>query len=218
MAFCNSCGASLAPGTKFCSNCGSAVVTSSPNQPAASANPPVSATPAPTQGSNALKIILIVVGVVVLMGILGIASIGFFAMRVARHTHVRQHGDNVKVETPFGTVESTKDPQEAARNLGVDLYPGAEVLKEGTASATFAGVHSISVNLETSDSVDKVTSFYKSKFPNAMVTSSDANQSTIVANDRKNLITVNIKAEGDKTRILISNVSGKASSSSSSSN
>jgi hypothetical protein len=167
----------------------------------------------PSQGGSALKTILIVVGVVVLIGILGVASLGFFAWRVARHSHVRQDGNNVKVETPFGTVESTNDPQEAARNLGVDLYPGAKVLKEGTASASFGGVHSVTVSLESDDTVDKVSTFYKSKFPNAMVTSSDSNQSTIVSNDRKNLVTINIKADGDRTKILITNVNGKSGSS-----
>src|SRR5579864_3460833 len=221
MAFCNSCGAALNPGTRFCNKCGAAVVASTPAPAARSATPPTFAAPAvatptqavPSQGGGALKVILIVVGVIVLIGILGVASIGFFAWRVARHTHVRQEGDNVKVETPFGTVESTKDPQEAARNLGVDLYPGAKVLKDGTASASFGGVHSVTVTLESDDSIDKVTSFYKSKFPNAMVTSSDSNQSTIVANDRNNLITINIKTEGDRTKILITNLTGKSGSS-----
>src|ERR1700751_2690295 len=164
MAFCNSCGAPLTAGTRFCNKCGAAVLVSAPasafKEAAASAPAtPVAAAPAqPTssQGSNALKIILSVVGVIVLMGILGVASVGFFAWRVARHAHVRQQGDNVKVETPFGTVQSTNDPQEAARNLGVDVYPGAKLLKEGTASASFGGVHSVTVNLESSDSIDKV--------------------------------------------------------------
>jgi len=221
MAFCNSCGAALSPGTRFCNKCGATVLSSSPAPAVRSAAPggsaaPLSATTTQAtsrQGSSALKIVLIVVGVIVLIGILGVASIGFFAWRVARHTHVRQEGDNVKVETPFGTVESTKDPQEAARNLGVDLYPGAKVLKDGTASASFGGVHSVTVTLESDDSIDKVTSFYKSKFPNAMVTSSDSNQSTIVANDRNNLITINIKTEGDRTKILITNLTGKSGSS-----
>ena len=151
MAFCNSCGAALNPGTRFCNKCGAAVLASAPASafrsaaPAAS-SPPVPAATAqatPSQGSGALKIILIVVGVFVLIGILGVASVGFFAWRVARHTHVRQDGNNVKVETPFGTVESTKDPEEAARNLGVDIYPGAQVLKDGTASASFGGVHTV---------------------------------------------------------------------------
>lgn len=221
MAFCNSCGTALSAGTRFCNKCGAAVIASAPASAVRSATPAASAPPPPsataqvpsTQGSNALKIILIVVGVFVLIGTLAVASVGFFAWRVARHTHVRQDGNNVKVETPFGTVESTKDPEEAARNLGVDIYPGAQVLKHGTASASFGGVHTVSVSLESDDSVDKVTNFYKSKFPKAMVTASDSSQSTIVSNDRKNLITINIKADGDRTRILITNLTGKSGSS-----
>lgn len=221
MAFCNSCGAALNPGTRFCNKCGAAVVASSsapaagPAAPATYSAPGATATtqPAQGQGGGALKIILIVVGVFVLIGILGVASVGFFAWRVARHSHVRQEGDNVKVETPFGTVESTKDPQEVARNLGVDMYPGAQVLKDGTASASFGGVHTLSVSMASDDSVDKVTSFYKAKFPNAMVTTSDSNESTIVSNDRKNLITISIKAEGSRTKIQISSVTGKLGSS-----
>jgi len=223
MAFCNSCGAPLSSGTRFCNKCGAAVLVSAPAAAFTSAAPSSPATPAPattpqtasSQGGGALKIILIVVGVIVLIGILGVASVGFVAWRVARHTHLRQEGDNVKIETPFGSVESTNDPKEAARNLGVDIYPGAKVLKEGTASASFGGVHSVTVNLESDDSVDKVSTFYKSKFPNAMVTTSDASQSTIVANDHKNLITINIRAEGDRTKILITNVTGKSGSGSS---
>jgi hypothetical protein len=220
MAFCNSCGTALSPGTRFCNKCGATVLASAPAsafKPAAPASSaPVPAAPVqtkPSQGGSALKIVLIVVGAIVLIGILGVASLGLFAWRVARHSHVRQEGDNVRVETPFGTVESTNDPQEAARNLGVDLYPGAKVLKNGTASASFGGVHSVTVSLESDDSVDKVSSFYKSKFPNAMVTSSDSNQSTIVSNERKNLITINIKADGDRTKILITNLTGKSGSS-----
>jgi hypothetical protein len=156
-----------------------------------------------------------VVGVVVLLGIFGIASLGFFAWRVAHHTRVHQDGNNVRVETPFGSVETTKDPGEAARNLGVDLYPGAEVLKNGAASATFGNMHTVSLNSETTDSVDKVASFYKSRFPNAMVTTSDAGRCTIISNDHGNMVTINIEAEGGKAKIQITNVTRKSANSSS---
>ena len=214
MAFCNSCGVSLSPGIRFCNKCGAAVLTSSPAPNVAapatvgSTVPATSASPATAgQGSGALKVILIVVGVIVLLGILSVGSVAFFAWRVARHAHIRQEGDNVRVETPFGSVETTKDPADAARNLGVDLYPGAEVLRNGSASATFGGVHTASVNSESADSVDKVASFYKAKFPNAMFTTSDSGRCTIISNDRKSMITVNIEAEGGKTKIMITNVS-----------
>src|ERR1700693_255592 len=205
MPFCNSCGANTAPGTRFCNKCGAAILTSSPAPAGAPVAPPVSS-PAPGSGGGALKALLIVVGVFFLVAILGVASLGFIAWRVAHRTHVRHDGDNVKVETPFGTVETTKDPQDAARNLGVDLYPGAQVRKEGSVSMTFGNVHTAALTFETSDSVDQVCSFYKPKFPNATVVTSEANQCTIVSNDHKNMITINAKIENGKTRIVISNV------------
>ncbi len=224
MAFCNSCGTTIVPGTRFCSKCGAPILASTlpPVSAAGNSTSVPSATPASTpaantaQGGGALKIILILVGVVVLLGVVGIASLGFVAWHVAHHTHVRQDGNNVKVETPFGSVETTKDPEEAARNLGVDLYPGVEVLKDGATSATFGGVHTVSLNSQSTDSVDKVASFYKSKFPNAMVTTSDAGRCTIISDDHRNMVTINIEAEGDKTKIQITTVTRKPVANSSS--
>jgi hypothetical protein len=230
MAFCNSCGTSLASGTRFCNKCGAPVLASSP---VSAINPPVTppagsgpstipvpqTVPAPAQasGGGAVKVILIVVGVIVVVGVLAAASVGFFVWRIAHHARIRHDGDNVKIETPFGTVQTTKDPQQAARDLGIDAYPGAEVLKEGSSSATFGGVHTASLSFETTDSVDKVCSFYKPKFPKAMVVSSQADQCSIVSNDQGNMITVSARAEGDKTKIAISKVS-KASPADSPSN
>jgi hypothetical protein len=216
MAFCNSCGASIAPGTRFCNKCGAAVLASSPATAPTAAGSPLPASSAPASGGGALKAILIIVGVIALVIILGVTSVAFFAWRVARHAHVRHDGDNVKVETPFGNLETTKDPKDAARNLGVDLYPGAEVLKEGSVSMTFGNVHTAALNFETSDSVDKVCSFYKPKFPNAMTVTSEANQCTIVSNDQKNMITINAKIENGRTHIVITNVSKSGAANSSS--
>ena len=100
-------------------------------------------------------------------------------------------------------------------NRTVDLYPGAEIRKNGAASASFGGFHTVSVTADTDDPVDRVTSFYKSKFPNAMVTTSDSGHCTIVSNDHKNIVTIVIEAAGDKTKIQISNVHKGSSDSSS---
>jgi hypothetical protein len=221
MAFCNSCGASLNPGTRFCNKCGAAILGSAAAPGAATPSvtpptPPVVTAPSVPAGSGALKVILIVVAVVVFVGILGVASAGFVAWRIAHRSHIHQNGDDVTVETPFGSVETTKDPDQAVRNLGVELYPGAEVLKHGAASTTFAGVHTAALTAESSDSVDKVSSFYKAKFPDAMVTSSDSGRCSIVSNNHNSLITINIQAEGDKTKIQITNVTHKSESNSSS--
>jgi hypothetical protein len=207
MAFCNSCGATLSPGTKFCNKCGT-VVSGGPTAPAAT---PVA--PVPTGGSSALKIILIVVAVIVGMGILGLATVGIVGYRIAKSAHVRQEGKNVKVETPFGNVETSQDPDQAAKDLGVDVYPGAEVQKNGASSATFGAIHTVTANFESSDSVDKVCAFYKSRFPNAMATTSDQNRCTIVSNDQKNMVTINIEPNGDASKFQITNVSKQSTSS-----
>lgn len=220
MAFCNSCGTNITAGTRFCNKCGAPILTSTlppttaatappAGTPSASSGAPAASTTAPSSGGGALKVILIVVGVIVVVGILGLAALGIFVHQIARHARVHHNGDNVKVETPFGSVESTKDPQEAARNLGVDLYPGAQVKKEGASSVTFGAVHTVTLIFEAPDSLDKVCSFYKSRFSKAMVVSSDANQCTIVSDDHKNVITINMNAAGDKTKVVISNVSRK---------
>lgn len=211
MAFCNSCGATLNPGAKFCNKCGATIAASAPSAPVATPTPAATAppTPAPTGGSSALKIILIVIAVIVGLGILGVAGAGYFAYRVAKSAHVHEDGKNVKVETPFGSMEATQDPGKAAQNLGVDIYPGAQIQKDGTSSVTFGSIHTVTANFESSDSPDKVCAFYKPKFPNAMVTTSDQNRCTIVSNDQKNMITINIEASGNTTKIQISNVSKK---------
>jgi|SRR5208283_1170330 len=215
MAFCNSCGASLVEGTRFCSKCGATILSSSPATPGPVPSAVGSVPPAPPavtaqpSGGGALKAILIGVAAIMVVGFLLIAAIAFSAWHFAHRTHIRQEGGNVKVETPFGTVESTKDPEQAAREVGADLYPGAQILKEGANSATFGAMHTATIKSETTDSLDKVSGFYKAKFPNATVMSCDAEQCTIVANEAKNMTTINLKSTGDKTTILITNVTHK---------
>jgi uncharacterized OB-fold protein len=213
MAFCNSCGAILNPETKFCNKCGAAAaaVASSPgvtSTASPTAQPPA---PAPTGGSSALKIILIVVAIIVGIGILGVATVGIIGYRIAKSSHLTQNGDNVKVETPFGSVETSKDPDKAAKDLGVDVYPGAEVQPNGASSVSMGSVHTVTALFETSDAPDKVCSFYKSRFPGAMVTASEQNHCSIVSHNQKNMITINIEASGDTTKLQITNVSKKSS-------
>ncbi len=214
MAFCNSCGATLAPGTKFCTKCG-AVVTGAPAATAPIASSPaVSPGPvAPTGSSSAVKIILIVVAVVVVFGILGIATLGIIGVHLARRSHVTQEGNRVKVETPFGSVDTTRDPQQMAKDLGVDIYPGAQPQANGSATATFGGVHTSSAAFTSNDPPDKVCDFYRSKFPNAMSSTSGEGRCSIVSGNQNNIVTINVEASGSSTKIQISSVSKPPTSS-----
>jgi hypothetical protein len=198
MAFCNSCGAQLAEGTKFCGKCG-AGITGAPATPRA-----IGPGPPPSSGSSsALKIVLVIVGVIVLIGVLGVATIGIIGYRIAKSAKVSQKGDNVKVETPFGNVETSSDPEQTAKELGVEIYPGAEVQKTGTASVTFGSLHTVTANFESSDSVDKICDFYRSKFANATVQSSDQTHCSIVSGEKGNSTTITVQSSGDGSKFTI---------------
>ena len=213
MAFCNSCGATLNPGTQFCNKCGAPAAAGATTPGVTSAAASTAAPPAPvrTGGSSALKVILIVVAVIVCVGILVLAAIGVIGYHIAKSSRVSQNGDHVKVETPFGSVESSKDPDQAAKDLGVDLYPGAEVQRNGASSVSMGSVRTVTAVFESSDAPDKVCSFYKSRFPGAMVTTSDRDRCTIVSNNQKNVITINVEASGEGARLQMTNVTKKSS-------
>ena len=116
-----------------------------PSSPAAGAGTP--------QKSGALKIILIVVAVIVVIGILAVGTVSFVAYRIARRSRIHNENGNVRVETPFGTMNTSTDPDDAARNLGVDLYPGAQVIKGTTSNMTMGAMHTAAADFESSDPV-----------------------------------------------------------------
>jgi hypothetical protein len=120
---------------------------------------------------------------------------------------------SVKVDSPFGTVESTQDPNQAARNVGVDVYPGATLRKNGSASVAFGSIHSATAEFESDDPVASVAAFYGSKYPAANVTSS-GERTTILAGDKGNMTTIVIEPQGGKTRIHVAKITGKAMNSS----
>lgn len=204
MAFCNSCGATLDAGAKFCNKCGTTQPTA-----ASSSTTPVALAPAVPKSNSALKIILIVVAVIVGLGILGVGVASFVAYRIATHTRVHNRDGNVRVETPFGTVQTSTDPEETARNLGIDVYPGAQVVKGSSSNMNMGNMHTASAEFESSDPVSSVAEFYKSKLPGANVISSPGDHYSIISTDKKNMLTINIEPRDGKTRIQIARVSGK---------
>jgi eukaryotic-like serine/threonine-protein kinase len=209
MAFCNSCGTPTVPGAKFCSKCGAPAATGSPQAPAVSAAPASPVASSTAQSSGALKIVLIVVGVLVLLFVLGTSAALFVGWRIARQVRVDNNGDNVRVTTPFGSVESTNNADDIARELGMEIYPGSTVQKGNASSTNIAGIHTVAAQFESGDPPNKVAEFYKRKFPMANVSVASDDQYTIVSTSNQNLITINIEPDGGKTRIHIASVSGR---------
>jgi flagellar basal body-associated protein FliL len=210
MAFCNACGATLDGGAKFCTKCGATQpLGRTPAAVSPSSAPAATTLATAPKSNNALKVILIVVAVIVGLGILGVAAVSFIGYRIATHTRVRNQDGNVRVETPFGTVQSSTDPDEAARNLGIELYPGATVVKGTSSNMNMGSMHTAAAEFESSDPANSVAEFYKSKVPGANVVSSNADHYSIISTDKKNMLTISIEPRDGKTRIHIARVTGK---------
>ena len=62
-------------------------------------------------------------------------------------------------------MNTSTDPDEAAGNLGVDLYPGAEVVKGTTSNMTMGAMHTATADFETSDPLGAVASFTSRRSP-----------------------------------------------------
>ena len=120
----------------------------------------------PAKGGSALKIILIVVGVFVVLGVLAAAWLAMESTEISKGVsnavHVDKNGNAMTIDTPNGTISAGSDTSIGAAELGVDIYPGAA---HAPGSMNFKGPDgaSATANFTTSDSVSQVVDFYKAK-------------------------------------------------------
>jgi hypothetical protein len=196
------CGAALSPGSQVCAACGTPIAAGTavlpPSQPAAAP---------PSSGSNALKIVLIVVAVFVGLGILGAGAFGFFVWRVAHAIHIAGNGNEVTLNTPQGKISTNAAETFSSSDLGTDIYPGAQPAKGGLRMALPTGTM-VSAAYLTSDSKEQVLAFYKSRLGTngasydtangAVVTLGKSQQESVVVT-----ITANPSEESGKTHIQI---------------
>jgi hypothetical protein len=131
--------------------------------------PPYAAAPQPvgmppkSGGSSALKIVLIIVGVLVLLMVMVVAVIGYGVYKVRKAMHVNSTTGAMSVNTPGFAMNADSGMKFTADELGTDIYPGAEPSKSGNLRMNIAGSSIVSATFLTSDAKDKVVDFYKSK-------------------------------------------------------
>jgi hypothetical protein len=168
--FCTKCGAALTPGVQFCTSCGAAAGAAA-GFPAAPAQPPAYGQPlaygqpaAPVQpaSNNAVKIIIIVIGAVIGIGLLSVIVFMFSVWRLSKAVRVNSGGDGVTLSTPSGTISTGSASAVSAADLGVPIYPGA-TRREGGMQINSANGSMVTVVFSTSDPVSKVVDFYQGK-------------------------------------------------------
>jgi len=119
--------------------------------------------PARSGGSSAVKIILIIVGVFVLLGVMVVAVIGYGIYKVRKAIHVDGSTGAATLSVPGMSMNADPGMKFTASELGTEIYPGAEPKKSGSMRMSIAGSSVVSAAFLTSDPVDKVVSFYKDK-------------------------------------------------------
>ena len=205
MAFCTSCGAQVSDTSRFCTKCGKPlppVAAPAPIQPGV----PVTAAGVPPRGgSNAVTIAVIIIAVVVALGLVAAGITAVVIHKIARHSRVTTTQGGAKVETPFGTIQTTTDAGKLSGALKDDMYPGA-TMNEGGSDVNMGGRHIVAANLSTSDSADKVADYYKQKYPQSIRTEAEGKHS-IVYKDDGQMVSIAIEEEGGRTLIHISRIS-----------
>jgi hypothetical protein len=210
-SFCSKCGAELSPDTKFCQGCGSptgfaasavAPATAAPTGQVAVGQAPAAAAPS----SGALKIILIIVGAIVGLGMLSVVAVMFGIWRISKSVHVDQSG-GVTISTPGGKFSTghTSGAHLTATEVGAPIYPGAVAEEGGFKLGSDSGSMATYV-FKTSDSVAQVLAFYRDKFgpKTSVMETPQGGIVTAAKNDNEGIMVTVGRDEGeDKTSIAI---------------
>ena len=235
--FCTKCGAPLGEGMKFCISCGSgsnepaglaAPIAAAAVPPAAAIPAPAIPPPAPApvvapgakSGSPVLKIVLIVLAVIFLFGLLSAGACVYFVyrakQRVTQFEKQVQTSFPAPIQTgqppvqPGGPMESpgsAQPPTTAAVDLGALSYPGAVALEGG--GQLNLGVAGFKAQaFTTSDSVDTVAAYYKTKLGPAASIVQNGGTTVVQVTGANGFISVTITPDQStgKTKIAVSSI------------
>ena len=205
-SFCSKCGAELSPDSRFCQGCGAPS-----GLPAAVALPAVGAPagqlPAVAgPSSGTLKVVLIIVGALVGLGLLSAVAVMFGLWRISRSVHVDRSG-GVTISTPGGKFSTghTSGARLTETEVGAPIYPGAIAEEGGFKLGADSGSMATYV-FKTSDSVAQVLAFYRDKFgpKSSVIETPQGGIVTAAKNDNEGImVTVGHDDSENKTSISI---------------
>jgi hypothetical protein len=157
------------------------------------------AAPPPKQGSSALKIVLIIVGIFVGIGLIGGGIVAYSAYKVFKAVKMSANSSQPMTEG----------------DLGVAIYPGSEPGKANL-RMNIAGKSMVTANYTTSDSKDQVVAFYQNSLGPAVQSNATSNGETFILNKGSGetvtvTIAQNATMSDSKTQIVIVHASNAPS-------
>jgi hypothetical protein len=123
------------------------------------------APPPPRSGNTVLKVVLIVIAVVVGLGVLGAAALGYLGYRA--------------VHNAGASFSSGSSAAVSADDLGIDPYPGATHVDKGSMRASFGGNSVVTSVFTSSDSPADVVKFYQDKLGGTAVVEQSGSGTTL---------------------------------------
>jgi len=170
--------------------------------------PPQNIQPPPPAGSSntALKVILIVIGVIVLFCVLAAGVVGFIGYRVSKSLHKDNNG-NVSISTPNGTITTGSSANVSTADLGVDPYPGSIHSNDGSMNMKTPTGSMVTSVFTSSDPSDKIVAFYKEKLGDQASIVQTGNGTMLSGGEKdKNSIMVTITPQNNLSKIVIMHV------------
>jgi hypothetical protein len=158
---------------------------------------------------------------VLMLGALGIAALVATGLYIADHVSVTESDarGETTVETPFGTVRVRDHGRLDPKHMGVPIYPGAVRKEDSRKLASFhfdfGDVHKAfafsAAEYRTSDSVDRVTDFYRSQLPHWLISEKEDGgmQLSFTKHGYKRFVA--IYEDGGETRIALASLGEPAS-------
>jgi hypothetical protein len=155
--------------------------------------------------SSALKILLMVLGGIFLLAVLIIGAAVFFVKQAVDRSAIEtsEDGKGVKVQTPFGNVESSADVDKIMEKMGVPVYPSAEAVEHGASRITMNQVEVMNAMFDTEDAPEQVLAFYRGKFPDAEVIDTPENKTLMQGDKSSDHLLIAIHTSDGKTRITV---------------
>jgi len=158
---------------------------------------------------------------VLMLGALGIAALVVTGVYVADHVSVTESDarGETTVETPFGTFRVRDRGRLDPKHMGVPIYPGAVREEDSRKLASFhfdfGDVHKAfafsAAEYRTSDSVDRVTDFYRSQLPHWLISQREDGRMQLSFTKHGYKRFVCIYEDGGETRIALASVGEPAS-------
>jgi len=159
--------------------------------------------------------------VVLMLGVLGIAALVTTGVFVADHVSVTESDarGETTVETPFGSLRVRDRAKLDPKHMGVPIYPGAvredDSRKLASFHFDFGDVHKAfafsAAEYRTSDSVDRVTDFYRDQLPHWLISQKDNGRMQFSFTKHGYKRFVCIYEDDGETRIALASVGEPAS-------